>query len=155
MVQHFLKIFFFIFLVFFCVYLLIGQNRESKIIERLESVRNIQVAETLLRVRLAETKEEQSRGLGGVPFLNENEGMLFVFPDSDRNYFWMKDMNFAIDIIWFDEFQKVIYLKEDVKPETYPEVFGPDLDSKYVLEVVSGFVKKNGISVGDQLFFLP
>jgi len=28
------------------------------------------------------------------------DGMLFVFPEADMRYFWMKNMNFPLDMIW-------------------------------------------------------
>ena len=43
------------------------------------------------------------KGLSGRDNLADDEGMFFVFEKSDIYPFWMKDMKFAIDIIWIME----------------------------------------------------
>jgi len=62
-------------------------------------------------------------------------------------------MNFSIDIAWLDENFEIIYIKDEVLPESYPETFTPSAPSLYVLEVVSNFFKENEIKVGDTLIF--
>jgi len=63
-------------------------------------------------------------------------------------------MNFPIDMIWIGEDMKVIYIKKNAEPESYPETFGPDANAKYVLEILAGFSDQNNLQVGDsaQLF---
>lgn len=108
---------------------------------------------TKVRVELAIDEETQARGLSGRETLAEDQGMLFVFTKPDKYFFWMKDMKFAIDIIWLDKYGKIIYIKRDAKPESYPETFGIAEDAKFVLEVVSGFADKNKLKVGDGIVF--
>jgi uncharacterized membrane protein (UPF0127 family) len=111
-----------------------------------------------MKVELALTKEEQAQGLSGRNELRETEGMLFIFPQSGKYNFWMKDMNFPIDMIWVGEDMKVIYIKKDARPESYPEMYGPakgEQDAKYVLEVVSGFSEKNNLKEGDRIKKIP
>ncbi len=119
----------------------------------------IKVAGQVIKVDLALTSEEQEQGLSGKKGLKPDEGMLFVFEQPGRYSFWMKDMNFPIDIIWLapsdvEGIMKVIYIKKDARPESYPEVYGPAVDTKYVLEVVSGFSEKNNLKTGDTVEFL-
>jgi uncharacterized membrane protein (UPF0127 family) len=49
---------------------------------------------------VARREDEQHRGLSGLPGLGSGEGMLFVYSDLRERHFWMKDMRFAIDIVW-------------------------------------------------------
>jgi len=79
--------------------------------------------------------------------------MLFIFDNESLHGIWMKDMNFAIDILWIDEGYKVVDIKKDAKPESYPEVFIPEVPSKYVLEVNAGFLEENDIEIGDKIIF--
>ncbi len=102
-----------------------------------------------IKVELATTPEEQARGLSARQGLAEGEGMLFVFPHPDKYLFWMKDMKFAIDIIWLDSGGYVVYVQKNAKPESYPDTFGPSKPAKYVLEVISGFSEKNSLKEGD------
>ena len=71
--------------------------------EAIQAISIVNIVGKTLQVDLALTDEEKARGLSGRESLDEDEGMLFVF-DVPGNYgFWMKDMNFAIDIIWLNE----------------------------------------------------
>lgn len=116
-------------------------------------INSVQIAGQNIKVDLALTEDEHIKGLSGKNKLEEDEGMLFVFEQIGKHNFWMKDMNFPIDIIWLGEDMKVVYIKENAQPKTYPETFGPEILSKYVLEVVAGFSNKNNLKVGDSVLF--
>ncbi len=111
-------------------------------------IKYITIAERKVKVDLATTPEAHAQGLSGRKELKENEGMLFVFDKPGKYSFWMKDMNFPIDIIWVSEDFKVVYIKKDARPELYPETYAPKDNAKYVLEVVSGFSDKNNLKEG-------
>lgn len=145
------KIWPFVIVVIF-VALFFGLNKNNQVTD---SGKYIKIAGQDIKVELAVTTEEQNQGLSGRAELGEEEGMLFVFNKPGKYPFWMKDMNFPIDIIWLDSDLRVVYIKKDARPESYPEAFGPDQDSKYVLEVVSGFSDKNGLKIGDIAEFRP
>ena len=111
----------------------------------------IKVGDTSLKVDLADTYKERNLGLSGRKDLKEGEGMLFTFEEEGVYGFWMKDMNFAIDIIWIDRDGRVFGIEKDVKPETFPTIFTPLGKIKYVLEVPSLFSDTAGIEVGEIL----
>jgi len=117
-------------------------------------IKFVKIAGQIVKVDLALTQKDQEQGLSGRESLKDNEGMLFIFSKAQKNYFWMKDMNFPIDIIWLDENFRVIYIQKDALPSSYPNVFGPAVDNSYVLEVSSGFSKKNNLKEGDLVEFL-
>ena len=119
-------------------------------------INSVKIAGQNIKVDLALTSAEQTQGLSGRLNLNENEGMLFVFTNPGKYPFWMKDMNFPIDIIWLGKNMQVVYIKKNASPKLYPETYGPgenDGDAKYVLEVMSGFSDKNNLKVGDSVLF--
>ena len=101
---------------------------------------------------VAHTKAQLLQGLSGKDKLLENHGMWFVFGYSDRWGIWMKDMNFPIDIVWFDENSEIVDIKINVSPETYPEVFYPLKESSFVLELSSGAVEKYHLEVGNRVY---
>ena len=102
---------------------------------------------------LAETTQELERGLSVVSSLSPSFGMFFIFQTSAKYSFWMRDMKFPIDIIWIDDSLHVVFIKESVSPETYPDMFVPPTPALYVLEVSAGEVGKNKIKVGDSVTF--
>jgi uncharacterized membrane protein (UPF0127 family) len=138
--------------VFLCFFLI--KTNSSKNLE-VEQIQYVKIAGKILKVDLALTPEAQEQGLSGREKLKEDEGMLFVFNYTEQYPFWMKDMNFAIDIIWIGEDLRVVYIKKNATPESYPETFLPDQNAKYVLEVLSQFSEKNNLKVGDRVEFLP
>jgi len=117
-----------------------------------ENIQYVKIAGKNIKVELALTTEDQMRGLSGRSGFKKDEGMLFIFPVK-ASRFWMKDMNFPLDIIWINKDKKVIFIKKDARPESYPRTFGPDVGSRYVLEVVSGFADENNLNVGDMVKF--
>ncbi|MFQ5969852.1 MAG: DUF192 domain-containing protein [Nitrososphaerales archaeon] len=113
-------------------------------------VRKITIDNVILDVEIADDGKKIERGLMFRESLPEDRGMLFVF-DKERKYqFWMMNMNFNLDIIWFDANGKAVHIVEDAQPcidaaHTSLCTFNPDEPAKYVLEVKSGFVKEHGI----------
>jgi len=106
-----------------------------------------------LTVEIANTKEKQQKGLGGRKSLSTDAGMLFDFGASGSLGIWMKGMSFPIDIFWFDESFKIVDIEKNVSPDTYPQVFYPDVSSRYVLETNAGFAEAHLIKKGDKLTF--
>ena len=118
--------------------------------------KEITIGTTKVSVEVADDEGERKKGLGGRSELKEGEGMLFIFPERSSNLvFWMKDMSFPIDIIWIGEDMRIVYIKKNALPESYPEVFTSDQDAQYVLEVVSRFSEENNLKEEDEVEFLP
>ncbi len=110
----------------------------------------------VVRVELAQTAAERTRGLGGHAPLGADEGMLFVFPAAGRHSFWMKGMTFALDIIWIRDGQ-VVYVVADVPPpqpgtpDSELPIYTPPAAANYVLEVPAGFAARWGIQAGSRV----
>ena len=161
--KNFKKCLPFVVVIFFIVIVGIFLNQNNKFESRapkgepsfqVSDIKFVKIAGQMVKVDLALTPETQEQGLSGRKSLASDAGMLFVFPKLSINYFWMKDMNFPIDMIWIGEDLKVIYIKKDAQPSSYPDSFGPGVDNRYVLEVLAGFSEKNNLKVGDRVEFL-
>lgn len=116
-----------------------------------DDTRRMFVGTVPISVEVADTVAEQVRGLSGKARLPENTGLLFVFAEDARHGIWMKDMNFAIDIVWAKAGGEVVHLEERISPDTYPRIYEPDEDARYVLELPAGFLELHGIREGDRL----
>lgn len=116
---------------------------------------HIELAGITLAVDVVNTKSGKEQGLSGRKSILNDEGMLFYFSSPSVNNFWMKDMNFPLDIIWISQENRVIHIEKNLLPGSYPQTFGPNENSKYVLEVNGGFSTKNNLNVGDEVTFLP
>ncbi len=118
------------------------------------NIKIVKIAHINVVVDVATEEAQKAQGLSGRKSLGKDEGMLFVFDHLDKYSFWMKDMNFPIDIIWFNQNLKVVHIEKSLKPESYPESFAPDQNAKYVLEVVAGFSDQFNLKVGDSASFV-
>ena len=104
---------------------------------------------TLLKLEVATSSEAREQGLSNRPSLPADQGLLFIFPEPKFYGFWMKEMNFAIDIIWLDEDGVVVDITKEALPETYPEVFYPPTPIKYVIEVNANYAEGKKLELGD------
>ena len=111
------------------------------------------IGDKSITVEVADTDEERTQGLSGRGSLGVGQGMLFLFEFAARYGFWMKDMKFAIDIIWLNDAWQVVGVERDVPPSSYPHVFYPPSPVSYVLELPAGQAAALGIDTGSTLFF--
>jgi uncharacterized membrane protein (UPF0127 family) len=125
-----------------------------QIVRQETNIKYVLVAGQKIKVDLAINQEEKNQGLSGCLSLDEGTGMLFIFEQPAKYAFWMKDMNFSIDIIWIAENFEITYIKKDAKPESFPESFTPIRDAKYILEVPAGFSDKYNLKEFDKVEFL-
>lgn len=124
--------------------------REVFVVER--SMATLMIGDNTFQVDIARTDEARTRGLSGRESLEEGSGMLFIFEEPGQYSFWMRDMRFAIDIVWIDQDSKIIGIEKYVSPDTYPQIFYPKIPIKYVLELPSGNSEKFGIDIGDLVY---
>lgn len=111
------------------------------------------IGTTHIPVTVADDPIEREQGLSNTPFLKANTGKLFIFESSSRPGFWMKDMQYSIDIIWISPDWHIVDITERATPESYPTLFFPREDVQYVLEVNAGFAKANDITIGQSVVF--
>lgn len=129
---------------------------------RIKPTPSIQPERTLISIGTARITAEVARtplareqGLSGRDALLPDTGLLFMFDTPDNYSFWMKDMNFSIDIIWMGSDMRIVDLTESALPESYPTTFTSRVPSQYVLEVPAGTVKKQNFHIGDAALLLP
>lgn len=107
--------------------------------------------DTCLTLEVADTLSLRRQGLSGRKPLKENTGMLFLYDIPGEYGFWMKDMNFAIDIIWLNNEDEVVTIESRVSPRSYPHVFYPSTFAKKVIEISAGGADKLDLQVGEKL----
>ena len=73
----------------------------------------VKIRDLEIKVDISDTAKLQTKGLSGRSNLDEEEGMLFIFPDNKVRYFWMKDMLFPIDILWIDKEGTIVGIVKD------------------------------------------
>jgi hypothetical protein len=120
----------------------------------------VQLDEKIIQVHIADTDPRRMRGLmwETQDFLSDDKGMLFVFDEPGTRPMWMKNMQFHLDIIWFNENGNVVSIEKNVPPCITPlEVMscksnGVSADNaQYVLEMTSGYVDEYAITEDSHL----
>ena len=97
---------------------------------------------------IADTPLLIERGLGGRSTLDDGTGMLFVFASQGSWGLWMKDMHFAVDMIWIDTSGVAVTILKHVGPASFPQIFYPSHPARYALETSAGFVAAHSIAEG-------
>ena len=107
----------------------------------------------VIQAIIASTSAHVELGLSGRASLPKDAGMLFVFPKTSTYGFWMKDMKFPIDIVWIGENKSVVGITPKISPDTYPKIYYPPSDIRYVLELNSGGAAEYGVATVTKLVF--
>ena len=106
-------------------------------------------------VEVADTLKKRSLGLGKRASLKKGWGMLFVFEKRKPHRFWMKDMQFPLDIIWLDNHRivHIIHNAEPVNSKVEPEVMTSPVPVNFVLEIAAGRAAKLRLKTGQRMNF--
>jgi len=128
---------------------------------KLESVEflrgTILIDDVALEVQIADSEPRRVKGLMFQEQLPYDEGMIFVFSEPGLYYLWMLNMQFPLDMIWFDQDGNVVHIEKNILPcKTVVEIITcqsivPDSEASYVLEVTAGFIDQNNITRDSKL----
>ena len=103
-------------------------------------------------VEVASTGPQREVGLMFRKHLDDNAGMIFVFPDEAPRNFWMHNTPIPLDMIFADSKGVVTGIVANAEPYS-DKLLGVAGNAEYVLEVNGGFSAKNGIKPGDKMDF--
>ncbi len=100
---------------------------------------------------LANTMRKRAEGLQGFDGLASGEGMVFVYSDAEVRTFGMKNVGFAIDVVFIglDGTVSGIASLEPGDPRTV-ESPGP---SRFVVELPKGWAADHGVKVGSAFVY--
>ncbi len=117
----------------------------------------IKVDDIVLVVQIADTEPRRIRGLMFQDQLPYDEGMIFVYKEPGFYSLWMLNMQFPLDMIWFDENGSIVHIEQDIPPCKKPiEIMAcqsvvPSGDALYILELTAGFIDEFKITKDSKL----
>ncbi|MCX6740536.1 MAG: DUF192 domain-containing protein [Candidatus Parcubacteria bacterium] len=137
-----------IILVITMIFLFINEAQTQKpLVMSVVEINNQQIS-----VEIAKTTAEQAKGLGLRSSLAADSGMLFRFKEKQIRFFWMKDMEFPLDIIWIAD-NKIVGIAAEVAAPIPGQDNLPSYSSGMpvsdVLEVNAGYCASHNIKTGD------
>lgn len=112
----------------------------------------IKIDGSVIDVEIAESDAERQRWL---MFRNQefplNSAMILVYPKSDLYALWLLNIQYNLDIMWFNEEGKLVYYIKDAKPCENPLdpqncTYKTTVPSKYIVVSTEGFIKRNNIT---------
>lgn len=109
---------------------------------------------TTVEAEVADTPEKLLFGLAFRDGLPAGGGMLYIFDESGAHAVRTKAYRFPVDVIWVDESHHVVHVVEQAAPCAADPCtpFGPSpVPARYVIQTESGFIKRAGVAVGDEL----
>ena len=110
------------------------------------TITNSDGEEVVVNCEVPSTDEEKMTGLMYRDSLCDNCGMFYDYVDGG---FWMKNVNFPIEMIFINDNQIVDIKKANAQDET---IIYPSVESNGNLEVNDGFCESNNISIGDKVY---
>jgi uncharacterized membrane protein (UPF0127 family) len=110
------------------------------------TITNSDGEEIVVNCEVPTTDEEKMTGLMYRDNLCDNCGMFYDYVDGG---FWMKNVNFPIEMIFINNNQIVDIKRAKAQDET---TIYSSVESNGNLEVNDGFSKSNNISIGDKVY---
>ena len=102
------------------------------------------------QLELAHTPKTRAKGLMHRQHLTENGGMLFIWPETATRLFWMKNTPVSLDILFFDQTGRLVYLHPSAMPYSLQTISSLQ-PVKYVVEIRGGLARQGGIETGAYL----
>jgi uncharacterized membrane protein (UPF0127 family) len=106
---------------------------------------------------IAETPAERQRWL---TFRNEelplNSALLLVYDKPDLYSLWLLNIQFNLDLIWFDGAGNIVYIKQDAAPcmntlDAAQCTYKNTIPARYVLAATTGFINYHNITINSKI----
>jgi uncharacterized membrane protein (UPF0127 family) len=107
-------------------------------------------------VEVAETEEEQMKGLMYRTHVPDDFGMLFIHEEEGYRSMWMKNCFVSLDLVFLNKNKQVVDMYINVPPcktepcDTYPS----RIPAQYVLELRANRAKELNLKTGDTVTFI-
>jgi hypothetical protein len=105
-----------------------------------------------LDIEIADDEYQTQTGLMYRESMNTNEGMLFIFKDEAPRAFYMKNTQFALDIIFINSNKKVVSIQKNAQPLNLKPL-ASEGEAQYVLEVNAGLTDQWILESGDIVYW--
>jgi uncharacterized membrane protein (UPF0127 family) len=108
---------------------------------------------TKIDIQIANNDFDRELGLMFRKQMDENKGMLFIFPEEARQSFWMRNTLISLDMIFVNAINKIVTIHKNTQTlsdQSYPST----APAKYVIEVNGGYCLKHNINEGDKINFI-
>jgi len=111
--------------------------------------------DVVFQAEIADTPDERTKGLMFREQMDDDHGMIFLFPDEQQRSFWMKNTLIPLDMIFIRSDHTILGVVENAEPQTTVSRSVPGA-SQFVLEINAGRAAELGIGPDQEVrFVLP
>lgn len=82
--------------------------------------------------------------------MDDNQGMLFIFPDEQIRSFYMKNTQIALDILFINSDKEIVSFQKDARPYDATSL-SSGVPAQYVLEIKAGLSNSWNLKNGDRV----
>lgn len=117
----------------------------------LQVLKNGEITRTI-DIEIADTPYEWETGLMYRESMEDNQGMLFIYPNAAPRSFYMKNTYIPLDIIFMSNDTTVVSIKENAVPRDETSI-PSNAPARFILEINGGNAEDWNIEVGDKMRF--
>ena len=118
------------------------------------SIATVVIHGKTLRLVIAQDSQSWTQGLGGVVHLDDQSGMVFLFPSSETRMFWNKGMLIDFDLLWIQASTIVGIVPSIPMERSGLETVTSPQSVDTVIELPSGWTRRNALHVGERVSFV-
>jgi len=110
---------------------------------------SFQLGGKVYQLEVAKSYRQRLKGLMFRQHLPSDQGMIFLFPRSNKHNIWMKNTLIPLTVIWLDSNFLVIGVKKLKPCKRDPcQSYGINKPSRYIVELAES---ESGVKIGDLL----
>jgi uncharacterized protein len=115
---------------------------------------SLKILKSKIDIEIADDDIQRAQGLMYRYGMDDNQGMLFIFPKEEIQSFWMKDTYISLDIVFVNSANRIVSIHSNTKVQS-EQSYKSSAPAKYVIEVNGDFCSRNNILLNDIINFLP
>lgn len=101
-------------------------------------------------IEIADDEYKTQTGLMYRSSMEKNQGMLFIFPDSQLRSFYMRNTQIPLDIIYIGSNKQIVSFQKNTTPFD-PTSLPSGVPAQYVLEINAGLSDLWNLEMGDRI----
>ena len=105
-----------------------------------------------INIEIADNDAEREMGLMNRSFMNNSQGMLFIFDVETPQAFWMRNTIIPLDILYVNSNKEIVSIAENTEPFSEKSI-PSGRPAIYVVEVNGGFCDQYGITAGYKITY--
>jgi len=117
----------------------------------------VRLGDDVVTVEIAETTAERQRWLTfRQDTLPLDTAMLIKYDTPDLYEIWMLNVEYNLDLIWFDQDGNAVYIKKNAEPcgnilDQVSCTYKPTSKALYIVAGTAGFADEHGVDIGSKL----